>query len=235
MPLTLISKPTVRRKPVRDDNYCSWLGSERLYSLSRMLRDLDLKPDFGDTPEYVIRNAASRGKLTEEYCYRLLQQGPPIYVRDKHCGSLRQGVAERLEAFHRWTQKYEPEYVDSQDLVWNEQDRICWKRDLRVKISGRLWLIDIKCTSRPEKDWPLQIGCGLSYDEDGCTKGAILHLNPRLNKQGYRFIEYDGPRVTNWYRRAVHRWHSNRDFNLLRNELGFNSEAMGFETEDEDA
>jgi|GEM_PF-2415717 len=212
-------------------NYCYWLGSRRLYSLSRVLRDLGLKPDFGDTPEWVIRNAACRGKLTENYCYQLIQ-GRPVTIRSRHCGSLQEGVSERVQAFHRWMQKYKPEYVDHHGIVFSETDRVAWERDLRVLINGRLTLIDIKCTSKPEKDWPLQIGCGLSYDEDGAEQAAILHLNPTLNKDGYRFLNKWKPaQLRNWWARTVDRWRSNRDFNDLRNELGFDSEAFGFEAE----
>lgn len=182
---------------------------------------------------HIIYNAACRGKLTEQYGYRLIQ-GFPVTIRAKHTGSLQADVSERVQAIYRWMQKYNPQYVDSQSFVWNAQDRVCWQRDLRVRIAGRLWLIDIKCTSKPEKDWPLQLGCGLSYDEDGCDHAAILHVNPRLNRDGFRFInKWKGSQLKDWYRRAVDRWKSERDFNLLKGELGFESEAMGLETEEE--
>ncbi len=232
MSSTRITSRTRQRRPFRDTNYCSWLGNERLYSLSRVLRDLGLKPDFGDVDPLVILNAANRGKLTEGYCYDLLQ-GKPVTVRAKHCGSLHEGVAERAKAFLRWKEKYQPEYVDHQSFVWSEEDRVCWIRDFRAIINGQLTLVDIKCTSQPAKDWPLHLGCGLSYDEDGCNNAAILHLNPSLNKAGYRFIEkWPGHQLKSMWRRAVARWHSNYDFNRLINELGFDSEALGFETEE---
>lgn len=221
------------RKPFRDTNYATWLGNQRLYSLSKVLRELGLKPDYGDADPSVIQRAACRGKLTEQYCYRLLQ-GKPVTVRDKHCGSLREDVAVRVEAFYRWMVRTKPEFVDCQTFAWSEQDRICWQRDLRVIIDGRLTLVDVKCTSKAEKDWPLQIGCGLSYDEDGAERGGVLHLNPRLNKDGFKFREYNADSVKGWWRRAADRWRSNRDFNLLRAELGFDSEAIGFEVEDGD-
>jgi len=199
-----------------------------------MLRDLGLKPDYGDTPEYIIRNAANRGKLVEMYCLRLIQNPKePLWIRTKHTGSQHLDVSVRVGAFYKWMKATSAEYVDSHDFVWSAKDRVCWQRDLRVKISGRLTLVDIKATSKAEKDWPLQVGCGLSYDEDGCDRGGILHLNPKL-KDGYKFREYDAATVKSQYRRAVDRWHSNRDFQLLRNELGFDSEAFGFETEEGD-
>lgn len=219
-------------RPRRDWTYCTWLGNQRLYSLSKVLRELGLKPDYGNTDLSVIQRAAHRGKLTEDYCYRLIQ-GKSVTVRAKHCGSLQAGVSQRAEAFFRWMQKYSPEYVDSQTFVWSEEDRIAWQRDLRVRVNGRLTLVDIKCTSRPEKDWPLQIGCGLSYDQDGCSRGGILHLNPKLNKSGYRFIEYDPERVKQWWARAVDRWRSNYDFNRLKAEMGFDADATGFELDEE--
>ncbi len=57
-------------------------------------------------------------------------------------------------------------------------------------------------------------------------------MKPGMNKDGYKFREYNGRQVKEQYRRAVDRWRSNRDFNLLRAELGFDSEAQGFEVED---
>ncbi len=198
-----------------------------------MLRDLGLKPDYGETPPGVLERAACRGKLTELYCYRLLQ-GKSVVIRSKHCGSLQKDVSDRVQAFYRWTQKVKPVFVDKESYVWSADDRICWKRDFRAIIGGRLTLVDIKCTSKPEKDWPLQIGCGLSYDEDGAEYGGILHLKPSLNRDGYKWRPCNGPQVKRWWKRAVERWQSNRDFQLLRNELGFDSEEFGFEVEDDD-
>lgn len=231
MPTTWTTKLTRPLRPRRDSNYATWLGNQRLYSLSRVLRDLGLKPDFGDTPFHVIHNAACRGKLTEEFCYRLLQ-GKSVTVRARHTGSLQKDVSVRVEAFYRWAQEEKPTFVDCQSFVWSEEDRIAWQRDLRVIVRDRLTLVDIKCTSKPEKDWPLQIGCGLAYDEDGANHGGILHLNPKLNKKGYKFREYNGEQVKSWWRRIVKRWHSDYDFKRLKGELGFDTEATGFETED---
>jgi hypothetical protein len=199
-----------------------------------VLRDLGLKPDFGDVDPSVILRAANRGKLVEEYCYRLIQ-GQGVTVRAKHCGSLQPDVAERVEAFSRWMTKYKPEYVDHQTMVWSEVDRVCWTRDLRVRIGGKLYLLDVKCTSQPAKDWPLQLGCGLSYDEDGCEHAAILQLKPSMNKDGYKFRDgWKGETLKSWWRRAVARWHSIYDFARLKSELGFDSETFGFETETND-
>jgi hypothetical protein len=232
--ITAIERRKARiRQPRRDWSYCTWLGSDRLYSISRIIRDLGLKPDFGAADPAVVLRAAHRGKLVEDYCYRLIQ-GQSVTVRAKHCGSLQADVAERVEAFWRWMDRYKPVYVDHQSMVWNEQDRICWTRDLRVLIKGELYLVDIKCTSQPAKDWPLQLGCGLSYDEDGCNRAAILQLKPKMNKDGFKFRdEWRPDTLKAWWRVAVERWHSNYRFNRLKNELGFDTEAFGLETEDE--
>jgi hypothetical protein len=235
---TLIIPDTSIRRPIRprrDLNYCYWLGKDRLYSASRVIRELGLKPNYGDSDPSIVLRAAHRGKLTEDYCYRLLT-GSRVTVRARHCGSLQEGVSERVQGFYNWMVKMKPEYVDHQSIVWSHEDRVAWTRDLRVRINGRLYLVDIKCTSKPEKDWPLQLGCGLSYDEDDCDNAAILHLNPRLNKDGYRFIDkWSGRQLKAWWKRSVTRWHSNRDFEGLKAELGFESEALGFETEDDAA
>lgn len=180
----------------------------------------------------VVRRAANQGNLTEAYCYRLLQ-GLSVTVRSKHCGSLQAGVSERVECFYRWMVEYKPEFVDCQTTVWSDTDRIAWTRDFRAVINGQLFLVDIKCAT-PQKDWPLYLGCGLSYDEDGADHAAILQLNPKMSKKGYKFREWKGPQLKAWWRLAVDRWRSDRDFNRLRGELGFDSEAMGFETEDND-
>jgi hypothetical protein len=186
---------------------------------------LTLKSSAGSRTETGLRRyGRSRDTLTEQYCYGLIQ-GQPVTVRAKHTGSLQADVTLRVEAFHRWMQKFNPTYVDSQTFVWSAMDRIAWQRDLRVILDGRLTLIDIKCTAQRAKDWGIQIGCGLSYDTDGCERGAILHLNPDLNKNGFRFIEYDPIQVKGWWRRVVARWHSNRDFEDLRTELGFNDDG----------
>lgn len=191
-----------------------------------------MKPDFSEVDPYVLIRAQTVGKLTENYCYRLML-GQPVTVRSKHCGSLQPDVAARVQAFYRWMERYKPVYVDHQSYVWSEEDRIAWIRDLRVRIKNELWLIDIKCTSSTAKDWPLQLGCGLSYDENHCEKAAILQLKPSMNRDGYKFRDqWRAAQLKDWWGRAVQRWHSNHDFNLLRNDLGYDSEAMGFEVEE---
>lgn len=235
MDIATVSAPTILpRKPIQDWNHCYWLGGKRLYSASRVIRDLGMKPDYKDAKPEVIHRAACRGKLTEGYCYTLLQMKRGIVVRAKHTGTLQQEVSMRVEAFNRWSEKYRPEFIDCQQIAYSERDRVAWRRDLRVVIQGELWLVDIKCTSKPEKDWPLQLGCGLSYDEDKCKRAAVLHLNPKL-KDGYMWRDkWSGAQLKDWWRRAVGRWHSNFDFMMLKNELGFDTEAMGLETEGDD-
>lgn len=230
----VLAHATTRPKPFRDWNYCYWLNGKRLYSPARVLRDLGLKTDYSAVNAYDLRRAAWRGKLVEDYCYRLLR-GERVTVRAKHCGSLQADVAARVEAFYRWMVQVNPVYVDHQTIVWSARDRIAWTRDLRVRINGVLWLVDIKCTSLPAKDWPLQLGCGLAYDEDGCSHAAILQLKPSMSKKGYKFRDaWKGPQLVNWWERAVERWQSERDFNYLKSELGFDSEAFGLETEDDE-
>ena len=229
MPSISISKPTLRR-PFKDINYCYWSpNGQRLYSLSRVIRDLGLKPDYEGVDERVMRKAAARGKLTEWYCFRLLE-GKSVTVRSRHCGTLQKGVADRVQAFHRWALKYKPELVDYRRIVWDDHDAVAWEQDLRVRIAGRVWLVDIKCTSAVAKDWPLQLGCGLSYDQE-CERAAILHLKPEF-KDGYMFRDkWDSQYLRRVYQRAVHHWRCRRDFSQLKAELGFDSEAYGFEPE----
>ncbi len=228
------------QKPFKDDSHCYWIGNQRLYSLSRVLRDLGLKPVYPEDPKIQkrVKEAALVGKLTEQYCVKYLKTGKSVTVRQKHTGSLRKRVIANVEAFDRWRLKYQPIFVDAGDYVWSLEDRVCWQRDLRVMINGRLTLVDIKCTSKLEKDWPLQLGCGLAYDQHGehgyTTAAAILHLNPKLNKEGYRWIDkWPKRQLVNWWDRAIGYWKSQRDFNLLKGELGFDSQAVGFEVEDD--
>lgn len=214
---TLTAETIHPRKPFRDMFYRYWLGGERLYSASRVIRDLGLKPDFGDVDEAVIRNAACRGKLTEGYCYRLLR-GQAVTVRSRHCGSLQGGVSDRAQAFYRWMEKYKPADIEIGGIVWSVEDRVAWEVDFRCTIAGVRTLVDIKCTSSPAKDWPLQLGCGLSYDPS-CAAAAILHLNPKMNKAGFRFIEFRPAQARERWERAVRHWRSSHDFDLLKAEL----------------
>lgn len=221
------------RRPFRDWRYCYWLGRERLYSASRVIRDLGLKPDFSDVDEAVVRKAACRGKLTEGYCYRLLA-GEPVTIRSKHCGSLQDDVSVRVEAFYRWMEKYKPTEIEIGGIVWSVEDQVAWETDFRCTIAGVRTLVDIKCTSTTAKDWPLQLGCGLTYDPS-CQSAAILRLNPKMNKAGYRFIDFPAAKVREQWGRAVRHWRSEHDFNRLKAEMGFESEAKGFETEEDAA
>ena len=223
----------IQRKPFKDIGHSYWIGRERLYSLSRVLRDLGLKPDFSGIDPTVLWRAQTRGKLTEWYASQLLQ-GKRVTVRSKHCGSLTNDVALRVQGFYNWMQKAQPTVLHPNErhrIVWSEEDHVAWQIDFGVMFDDRLrTLVELKCTSQAAKDWPLQVGMGLTYG--AFSRGGVLHLNPRF-KDGYRWIPYKPLEVKRQWRIAIDTWKARYAFNQLKAELGFTTESYGFEVEDD--
>ena len=231
LPAISTARPTHQRKPYKDIGHSYWLGRERLYSLSRVLRDLGLKPSFEGVDPQVLWRAQTRGKLTEWYASQLLQ-GKRVTVRSKHCGSLTKDVALRVQGFYNWMQNFDPVFLAHGRIVHSEEDHVAWKTDFDVSLDdGVPTLVELKCTSQAAKDWPLQIGMGLSYGP--YERGGVLHVNPRF-RHGYQWITYKPSRVGLQWRIAIDTWKARYAFNQLKAELGFNTEAFGFEVEDND-
>ena len=111
-----------------------------------------------------------------------------ISARFKPKSSLK--VKRCIQAFLDWYQKYNPEIISHEYIVWHEKRGFAGTVDLKCKIDGQLYIIDYK-TSKTIKDPHRVQVCGYCLVEDGYKAiPAILHLG-NTTKKRYSFLEID--------------------------------------------
>jgi hypothetical protein len=160
--------------------------------------DAVIKKSFEGVDPEILRNAAERGTLTEKYATEWLSTGGVIVPGDE-----RDDVNQRLECFERWYDRKKPKLIQAQQLVWS--DEVAGMLDFILEIDGQRWLVDMKCTARPEASWALQVGAYASLSQHE-GPSAVLHINPTY-ADGYKWREYQTETIKrqwasayNWYK-----------------------------------
>ncbi len=178
-------------------------GTDRKWvSVSRVI-DAVMKKSFEGVSPEVLANAAERGRKTEDYCTEILKTGGCSMPAGE-----RKDVEDRVTAFYGWYTTIRPAFIDAQRIVSSEADGVAGCLDFLLAIQRSRTIVDLKCTSQPEKTWALQLGGYATYTE-GVEACAILHLNPKY-KNGWIWRAYDPLIVKsqwasalNWYKTLV--------------------------------
>lgn len=95
-----------------------------------------------------------------------------------------------LMTFRDWFEKTRPEVLASEYTVWNEKKRYAGTVDLKVKIDGIVWIIDIKTSPSIWPSMELQLSAYKHADPTlpRSVKLAIIQVGYRKNKnQKYKF------------------------------------------------
>ncbi len=174
------------------------IDGKPLISVSKVIDTVIRKSWEGVDPE-VLRNAAERGMLTEKYATEWMQDGGGVIVPPELVNE-RPDVMLRLEGFGRWYDRTKPTLLRAQQLVWSESDGVAGTLDFILWINRQNWLVDMKCTARPEASWALQVGAyaTLSDHHGPC---AVLHIKPDY-PDGYKWRQYDTETVKRQWRSA---------------------------------
>ena len=167
-------------------------------SVSGVLRWVGLKnsweiledPADAERRDRAVEFARERGIAVENALYSLLRgEEPYIEVKpwrsDYNGGeSLRESVERFLPGAYNWLDT-NPDYIEDQVIVADPEAGIAGTLDLRTSTS----VVDVKCTSKEEADWKLQVGA-YRYMMGRYVGTAVLHINPKT-KKGYMWREYD--------------------------------------------
>jgi len=206
----------IRAAPILDPltHQYRLLDGEPLTSVSAVVNALIRKSFDGVNPA-ILKNAAERGMLLEEYATDLLRDG---YVTTRP--NERADVIERLEGFERWWMFAKPTFIDAQRMVFSEIDKTAGTEDWLLKLEGKYYIVDCKCTAQAERAWILQLGGYLTMDTLPIDGAAVLHVNPKY-RQGYKWLEYDPEEAMMHWQRGL-AWY--RSLQMLRAETVNESE-----------
>lgn len=107
-------------------------------------------------------------------------QGEPLTPEEYFC----------VMTFHEWFEKTRPEVIDAEYVVWNERYGYAGTVDLKVRIDGVVWIIDIKTSKQIWPSMEIQIAAYKRADTSlpKNSRLAILQVGYTKNKiQKYKF------------------------------------------------
>lgn len=175
---------------------------QRYASVTQVLRELGMVKSWsGAAHPDDLKFAGRRGEHVEDILYSLLK-GQPWHgqiedMTNTYGHDLYDTVMERVPALHNFIADHDPELVSCQARLWDQEALVAGTLDLTCKISGEVWLLDVKCTSQPEADWPLQVGAYTAMNPFEVDRIGVLHIKPGT-KSGYKIREYPDA-VDKWW------------------------------------
>jgi hypothetical protein len=148
------------------------LNGKALVSVTNVIGAL-LKKSIDGVDAEVLRNAAERGTLVEQYSTELFANGSVQVPAGE-----RNDVLDRLVSVERWWTRKQPKLIAAQQIVCDEENGVAGMLDFLLEIDGVEWLVDMKCTAAPDPSWALQVGA-YAHMMNHVGPTAIFHVNPK--------------------------------------------------------
>jgi len=151
-----------------------------------------------DEAEEIKANAGDRGSKVHQ-AIGVLLSGGTVEMEDSFENPhtlepepLTASEYECLMSFVGWFQETNPEVLDFEYTVWNEKYRYAGTVDLKCRINGETWIIDIKTSPEIWPPYELQVSAyrmaePVSQAERKKIKLAILQVGYRRNKRKWLF------------------------------------------------
>lgn len=97
---------------------------------------------------------------------------------------------EAVMSFANWLNETQPEVLKVDYTLVNETDGYAGTIDMKLKINGEVWIIDIKTSKDIYPSHELQVSAYKKADSE-CQKIAILQVGYARNKAKYKFTEIE--------------------------------------------
>ncbi|MBK7546187.1 MAG: hypothetical protein IPI56_10685 [Elusimicrobia bacterium] len=92
--------------------------------------------------------------------------------------------------FRDWFEATRPEVLGSEFLIWNDEHNYAGTVDLKVKINGEVWVIDLKSSKSVYPEYALQLSAYKKCIPDA-TRIGVLQVGYTRSKSGWKFTELD--------------------------------------------
>lgn len=177
--------------------YCAtdhryWMGDVELASVSRVIATVYPKKSWDGVDMAVVERARIRGERVDHYLSEYVAKGNVTL----NPGEWKE-VDQRLDIAVRWWDRNIRGTVHVQKILHSEKDKVAGTADFVVGDS----VIDLKNTAQLEKSYKLQMGAYGEYADAGSLH--VLHVNPKLYKEGCRLIPFDRDNCRALWRKAV--------------------------------
>lgn len=143
-----------------------------------------------DESESLKESAGERGSRIHLAIAQLVAGG--TITPDVKYDGVELGVDEyaAVMSFRDWFETTRPEVLGSEYIVWNEDVGYAGTVDLKCKINGEVWIIDIKTGQNIWPEHELQIS-SYRHADIGIQKTGLLQVGYRRNKTGVKFTEIE--------------------------------------------
>lgn len=97
---------------------------------------------------------------------------------------------EAIMSFVGWLNQTQPEVLKIDYTLVNEKDNYAGTIDMKVKINGEVWIIDVKTSKDIYPSHELQVSA-YKHSDSECQKIAILQVGYSRNKAKFKFTEIE--------------------------------------------
>lgn len=149
-----------------------------------------------DEAEAIKIAAGDKGSKVHKAISEILL-GKVVKFNDKYAGSegnepeeLTAIEYEAIMSFANWLNKTQPEMIDIDYTLVNEQEGYAGTIDMKLKIDGEIWIVDVKTSKDVYLSHKAQVSAYMATDPE-CQKIAILQVGYARNKDKYKFTEIE--------------------------------------------
>ena len=129
---------------------------------------------------------------------------------------------EAVMSFHEWYDLTRPEILAIEQVCYNEEEDYAGTIDLKVKIEGVTYVVDLKTSQNVWPEHKLQVSAYLHTPQGEAEKCAILQVGYRKNKKKlWKFTEVEDS--FELFLAAKKIWHSEND-NVMPKQYKFPTE-----------
>lgn len=178
------------------DHHRYYLGDRELASVSKVISAVYPRKSWDGVDRAVVDNARVRGEAVDRLLAEYATTGnvtvPP---------GTRIDVIQRFEICQLWWDKnVNGVPVEAQKILYSEADGVAGTPDF---VLGD-YILDLKNTYQAEISWVLQLGAAVDYGK--ASTAGILHVSPKVYREGCRLLKYDADDCRQIWRQAVTWW-----------------------------
>jgi hypothetical protein len=188
----------------RDHSYTHIETGVRLASVSEVISTVYAKKSWDGVSPEIVETAKIRGIAVDYWMTRYLREGSITIEGESYDVRDRVNVAVRI-----FESQFAGLQAETQKIVFSLDDLVAGMVDFWI--DGRI-VVDLKNTYSTEKGWLLQLGAYCTYVPQPVERCGVLHVSPKVYKQGGMWIEYDVELCRSYWRAAVEWWKLTRQF-----------------------
>lgn len=145
-----------------------------------------------DEAESIKEAAGGRGTRVHKAIETLLRGGAVPHNWSHEGIELAADEYAAVMSFAAWfrTLPAGTEVLAAEYTVWNEQVGYAGTVDLKLKLGGEVWIIDVKTSQNVWPEHELQLSSYRHADPD-CQKTGIIQVGYLRNRAGYKFTEIE--------------------------------------------